>query len=250
MHSRRFLVLFLLAFLAGAYLLGSGGADASIPSGSNCADLRANAPANLNALVPKGAPGCQISFANQDLQSAQVDTRVRVTPTTGWPWRAIAQISSNNGAYICTGFFLGPHTVMTAAHCLYNPVELGGWATSVSVTPGMDGNTAPYGTQQGSSWSVADGWVLYETNGYDFGLITLPNDNLGNQVGWFTYQAATQAMVGSTANLSGYPGDKTATTQWEDSGQVKDLSAASISYDIYTYAGVISLLEVAASARP
>jgi V8-like Glu-specific endopeptidase len=162
---------------------------------------------------------------------------VRVTPTTGWPWRAIAQISINNGAYICTGFFLGPHTVMTAAHCLYNSVELGGWATSVSVTPGMDGNTAPYGTQQASSWSVTNGWVLYETNGYDSGLITLPSDDLGNQVGWFTYQAATQAMVGSTANLSGYPGDKGATTQWEDSGQVKDLSAASISYDIYTYAG-------------
>src|SRR5690606_32318493 len=28
----------------------------------------------------------------------------------------------------CTGSFIGPHVLLTAAHCLYNPDLLGGWA--------------------------------------------------------------------------------------------------------------------------
>jgi protease YdgD len=47
------------------------------------------------------------------------DRRVVVDPTEP-PWAAIVKVQSNIGSR-CTGALIGPATVITAAHCLYNP---------------------------------------------------------------------------------------------------------------------------------
>jgi len=45
------------------------------------------------------------------------DVRVPVDVTQA-PWRAVGRVQTELGAR-CTGFLVGPRTVMTAAHCLY-----------------------------------------------------------------------------------------------------------------------------------
>lgn len=147
------------------------------------------------------------------------DNRTRVTPTTSYPWRAIARLVMtfpNNKTYVGTGFFIGPHTVITAAHCVYSHDD-GGWATSVEVIPGMDGTLRPYGSAYAVLLAVPTYWISTGGNkNWDIGAVRLADDTLGNQVGWFGFAAYGYTdLIGELANLSGYPADKSPTgSQW------------------------------------
>ena len=46
-----------------------------------------------------------------------VDRRAPIDVST-WPWRALGRVQTDLGGR-CTGFLVGPGTVLTAAHCLY-----------------------------------------------------------------------------------------------------------------------------------
>ena len=52
--------------------------------------------------------------------AAAADRRVVVDPNTP-PWNAIAKVQTNIGER-CTGALIAPSVVLTAAHCLYNPL--------------------------------------------------------------------------------------------------------------------------------
>ena len=65
------------------------------------------------------------------------DDRVRIRSTTRIPWRLCCQliITMKDGrGSRCTGWFIGPRTVMTAGHCVYSH-SAGGWARQIQVIP-------------------------------------------------------------------------------------------------------------------
>ena len=73
------------------------------------------------------------------------DNRVRINPTTSYPWRAICalKITAANGTkWIGTGWLISPRTVITAGHCVYMHDE-GGWAKSIEVIPARNDTTNP-----------------------------------------------------------------------------------------------------------
>jgi V8-like Glu-specific endopeptidase len=92
----------------------------------------------------------------------------------------------------CSGVVIGPHTVVSAAHCFY---DNGGWITNNTITPAADdgssscSDTAPFGSW--GNWSVymPGAWMSGNQN-YDFAAIRVdPNgdEDIGSTVGWLGY---------------------------------------------------------------
>ncbi len=172
------------------------------------------------------------------------DDRVQITNTSAYPWRAHASLritAADNSQWIGTGWFIGPHTLMTAGHVVYikNSGVPGrdGWVKSIIVMPGRNGNTLPYGQVTSFNFRSVTGWINDGNENYDYGAILLSTE-LGNTVGWFGFGVYSDAeLVASTGNLSGYPGDKPSGTQWYDYHKIASVNSRKVYYDIDTYGG-------------
>lgn len=168
------------------------------------------------------------------------DDRVRVSPATTYPWRSICQLIitlGNGGGARCTGWFIGPRTVMTSGHCVFGHAS-GGWARQIEVIPGMDGASRPYGSQTSGALRSVTGWTSSANSDYDYGAIILPNTSLGNRVGWFGFASLSDSSLrGMIANNSGYPGDKPFGTQWFNSDPISSVSARKLEYMLDTFGG-------------
>jgi glutamyl endopeptidase len=168
------------------------------------------------------------------------DDRTQVTATANIPWRWICQliIQYPNGAGARgTGWFIGPHTVMTAGHVVFSQAN-GGWARQIEVIPGMNGALRPFGSQIGTSFRSVVGWTQSTNPEYDYGAIILPNNDLGNRVGWFGFAVLSDAgLNGLLVNLSGYAGDKPFGTQWFMAGTISAVQPRRLRYMVDTFAG-------------
>lgn len=139
------------------------------------------------------------------------DDRIRVSPTTSFPWISIckiyAQFSSSN-IYTGSGAMIDEQHVLTAAHVIYSEKD-GGWATGVLVIPGMDnGAETSIGSAGASDLYTCLGWALYETPENDFAVIKL-DKQLGKETGYMDLYSTEEddpAYTG-TINTAGYPGE-------------------------------------------
>jgi V8-like Glu-specific endopeptidase len=92
-----------------------------------------------------------------------------VSNTDVWPWRALVFLDrtlANGAASWCSGTLVGPDTVLTAAHCLFDRPS-GGWAQRVRVVPGKRGPSTsvvdePNGSQYAQTYEVPTEWVLHD----------------------------------------------------------------------------------------
>jgi V8-like Glu-specific endopeptidase len=183
---------------------------------------------------------CTLEYATPETVCS-TDDRVQITATTSIPWRWICQLvitMANGGQSRCTGWFIGPCTVMTAGHCVFSH-SAGGWARRIEVIPGMNGGSRPYGSQIGTSFRSVQGWTGGSGDpNYDYGAIILPNSTLGNRVGWFGFAALTDSSLQNLlVNNSGYPGDKPFGTQWFNAGRITNVTSRKIYYMIDTFGG-------------
>ena len=173
-----------------------------------------------------------------------VDDRVQIQTTASYPWRVHCslRITARDGSqWIGTGWFCGPHTVITAGHCVYikNSGVAGrdGWVRSITVIPGRNGATQPYGAVVSTAFRSVTGWVNSANQEYDYGAILLPTP-LGSTTGWLGFGAFSDAtLLASTANISGYPGDKPAGTQWYHARRVTSVGVRKVYYDVDTFGG-------------
>jgi glutamyl endopeptidase len=161
------------------------------------------------------------------------DERTRVTTTTTYPYRAIAHIESDIGG--CTGWMIDADTVATAGHCIYDPGS-GRWASWAKVYPGRNGSTAPYGYANAVNFFSVTGWTQNGDTNYDYGAIKLDKP-IGDSTGWFGLRVVSGSLNGMAQNISGYPGDKTYGTQWEDADQVRETYTYKVHYANDTYGG-------------
>jgi len=172
------------------------------------------------------------------------DDRVKITTTNVYPWRAHASLlitAADGSGWIGTGWFIGPHTLMTAGHVVYikNSGVPGrdGWVRSIEVMPGRNGSSLPYGKVTSKNFRSVTGWANSGDENFDYGAIIIPT-NLGNTTGWFGFGVFSDSdLTSSVGNISGYPGDKPAGTQWYDAHKIASVNARKVYYDIDTFGG-------------
>ncbi|MEM6620738.1 MAG: serine protease [Pseudomonadota bacterium] len=184
---------------------------------------------------------CDLEYAGDEPESVcGRDDRRRISPATSIPWRMICQLimtRADNRQSRCTGWFIGPRTVMTAGHCVYSH-SAGGWAKRIEVIPGMDASSRPYGSMVGTSFRSVSGWTKKKKPEYDYGAIILPNNTLGNRVGWFGFaNLSSGSLRNLLANNSGYPGDKPFGTQWYNAGRITRVTSKRLYYMFDTAGG-------------
>jgi len=172
------------------------------------------------------------------------DDRVQITDTAAYPWRAHASllITAQDGSrWIGTGWFIGPHTLITAGHVVYikNSGVPGrdGWVRTIDVMPGRNGDSLPYGTVRSSNFRSVTGWTNDGDENFDYGAIIIPTA-LGDTTGWFGFAVYTdEDLLSAVGNISGYPGDKPTGTQWFDARRIASVNNRKVYYDIDTAGG-------------
>jgi glutamyl endopeptidase len=172
------------------------------------------------------------------------DDRVRITATSTYPWRVHASLlitAADGSNWIGTGWFIGPRTLITAGHCVYikhsGVVGRDGFARSIKVMPGRNGTVLPFGAVTSTDFRTVQGWANNGDQNYDYGAIILPSD-LGNTTGWLGFGVYDDAtLLNSVGNISGYPGDKPAGTQWYHSRKLISVGPRKVYYDIDTMGG-------------
>lgn len=144
------------------------------------------------------------------------DDRKKVTDTRAYPYRAVVLITMAGGR--CSGALIGPDTVLTAGHCVHSGGGGGTWSQNVTVYPGRNGPTSPYGSCTAKTLYSVLGWTRDKNAAYDYGAIKL-NCKAGNTVGWFGFYYQPGSANGTVASLAGYPGERPL-EQWFGTGSV------------------------------
>ncbi len=165
------------------------------------------------------------------------DNRVKVSDTTGGQWRNTVKLlitAANGNSYIGSGFMIGPNSVATTGHCVYS-TDSGGWASSITVIPALNGTSQPYGSATSYNLECGGNWHDYTDNQDDWGIIRI-NANLGNSTGWLGLRWQSASYNGTTVKAVGYPGSDS-THMYYGSGTVNSSSARTLSGDWYTRGG-------------
>ena len=180
------------------------------------------------------------------------DDRVMIPDTATIPWRCIChlEVIFDNGLKgYGTGWFAGPDTVITAAHCVWDP-HTDERAAEIRMTPGRNGSLGPYGQFISHEYEVLKGWPGSDPDDFSLDVAAISvrgerkrdrfDEGVGEPLGYFGVAAFSDKKLEMLlVNTSGYPVEaaKPFATQWFNGGRIKGAEKDHITYMIDTEGG-------------
>jgi glutamyl endopeptidase len=165
------------------------------------------------------------------------------------PWRMICslEILSPITRAFGTGWFVGPSTLVTAGHCVFDKA-MGGKAFQIIVYPGrydiMD-KVFPYPKDPkftkpivSTRFQAAPGWEDSQSPNLDYAVIQL-DEAVGDETGWFSVALkADSTLQDHLINIAGYPADKNdGRVQYFDSDKIERVTEQRFFYKADTSGG-------------
>jgi len=174
------------------------------------------------------------------------DDRVRITPTTPYPWRTIAKLfitAADSSHWVCSGGIIGSSSghgfhVLTAGHCVYMH-DHGGWVSSIEVIPGLDQTYMPFYHAWAKKIRTYTGWTQYQMVEHDWAVLTLDR-NVGDYTGWMGRMTAPwwDPVYTGSLNTAGYPIDRcSGLCMYFDSGNGRSADEYNHWYYLYAAGG-------------
>lgn len=132
------------------------------------------------------------------------EARYHDNPTTNYPQRATGRWTGPQ----CTAFFIGPRTVLTAAHCLYDR-STHSWPNPGKLVPGKDGASEPWGQWPIVTYYIPTAYITDPAGGYDYDYGVADLDiapGYTGAPGWYAMvQAYNNPYNPVYGRLNGYP---------------------------------------------
>jgi len=167
------------------------------------------------------------------------DGRQRVQSPTAWPNSVHTQLSIifQGEEYGGSGVLVGPHHVLTAAHCVYDWKNNLGWASSINIHPALNDKVAPFGSIKIAKAYTFLEWTQRGNPKYDMALLVLEK-SIGLDTGWGGMISCSEASLKSLkVNITGYPADKGFKQLWTMKHKLERIAAEQLSYMIDTFGG-------------
>jgi V8-like Glu-specific endopeptidase len=165
---------------------------------------------------------------------------ITIPNTSDYPFRAVAHVSTwwdmnhnsrrdDGEEFQATAEMIGPDSALTSAHVVYN-ASRGGFAKSVSIEPGRQGSTQPFGSFRAKNWEIPSYYKSHPSTSVDLAVLNFSPINfltgsksVGEITGWFGYKSifSDSALKGSTIYNIGYPAEsKSGVNEYRSTGKI------------------------------
>ena len=180
------------------------------------------------------APGARVAATIPPGSSRQ-----EVAHPGAFPWCSHVELIlmlPAGGRAVGTGWVIGPRTVITAGHCVYD----GGWMLNISVTPG--GTDSGFETVVAANFDAPDEWVNgigQERQKSDIGVVYV-RDPFPAPITPLNYAVYDDATMGAIApgrlSAAGFPANPFGSFL-VDRGDLTDFNAPFLHYNVETSRG-------------